>query len=432
MVDQSVSPAVADAGVMPGEGPISDLDRYVETLFDDDAYMPASTAWVWTPELHRSVMTRLRAGSGPRTRSIYKYVFDIHKTPGTYRAGRRTELRNDREVMEATDHWVEHWMEGTDTKLAASILEYGIEAAVRQYDRGRAAAWYALWRRCKTGRPVRKHRGFYTFMEGGVDDCPDCVRDMDRLAAGGFDQAAAELLDAGGPAAEWPEQDVKLVAWVTAQRHPCSRLFAQRGADRVWYIDLFRSSVIVFDGRSITAPPVPITLNPESDVDFVADATRCDQQVVAFSGKHTYRAAQRYGRHVLLVGGTYYTSRGQAEMDYSVWLSPPTAEEATGLVEDFAASLPRSFRQVPIWSDPKRGSVMRKYSGEAAVGVWGSHWATGYQGARLDREFADEEEAIATLEAQEIGWLKAGKVLGNLYLRMPEPKPSQNDTNESP
>ncbi|MFE5332789.1 hypothetical protein ACFRCG_41045 [Embleya sp. NPDC056575] len=119
--------------------------------------------------------------------------------------------------------------------------------------------------------------------------------------------------------------------------------------------------------------------------------------------------------------GTYYTSRGQAEMDYSVWLSPPTAEEAAGLVEDFAASLPRSFRRVPIRSDPERGSVMRQYSGEAAVGVWGRHWATGFRGARLDREFADEAEAIATLEAQEMGRLKAGKVLGNLYLRMPEP-----------
>ncbi|MDP9869890.1 MULTISPECIES: hypothetical protein [Streptosporangium] len=410
---------------------MSDLDRYVEALFDDDADVPEGMGRVWAPELHRSVMARLRAGSGPRTRTVHEYVSGIHKTPGTYRSGRRTESRNDREVMEATDHWVERWVEGTDSELAVRILGHGVEAATRRYDRGRAAAWYALWRRYKTGRPLRKHRGFHTFMEGGVDDCPDCVRDMDRLAGGEFDRAAAALLDAGGPAADWPEQAVKLVAWVTEQRHPSFRLFAQRAADRVWYIDLFRASVVVFDGRSVAASPVPFTLSPASDVDFVADATRCDQQTVAFSGKHNYRAAQRYGRHVLLMEGTYYTSRGQAEMNYSVWLSPPTAEEAAGLVEDFAASLPRSFRRVPIWSDPRRGSVMRKYSGEFAVGVWGSSWATGLQGARLDREFAGEQEAITALEAQELDWLKAGKVLTNLYLRMPEPKPSQNDTNGS-
>ncbi|MFJ4691812.1 hypothetical protein [Streptomyces sp. NPDC088766] len=408
---------------------MSDPGRYVEALFDDDVPMPAGMGQAWTPEFHGAVMARLRAGSGPRTCSVYKYVSGIHKTPGTYRSGRQTELRNDREVMEATDFWVGRRVEGTDSKLAASILEHGVEAAVRQYDRGRAAAWYALWRRCKTGRPLRKHRGFHTFTEGGVDDCPDCVRDMDRLASGAFDRAAAELLDAGGPAAEWPEQAVRQVAWVTAQHHPHSRLFARRGA--IWYIDLFRASVVVFDGRSIAASPVPFTLDPESDVDFVADATRCDQQIVAFSGKHNYRAAQRYGRHVLLVEGTYYTSRGQAEMNYSVWLSPPTTEEAAGLVEDFAASLPRSFRRVPVWSAPERGSVMREYSGEYAVGVWGSNWTTGLQGARLDHEFAGEEEAIAALEAQELDWLRAGKVLTNLYLRMPEPKPDQNDTNRS-
>ncbi|WP_432993142.1 hypothetical protein [Dactylosporangium sp. CA-233914] len=412
---------------------MSDLDRYVEALFGDDADAPVGLGQVWTPQLHGSVMARLRAGSEPRTRTVCEYVSGIHKTPGTYRSGRRTELRNDREVMEATDSWVERWAEGTDPELAVRILGHGVEAAVRQYDRVRAAAWYERWRRCKTSRALalRKHRGFYTFMEGGVDDCPDCVRDMDLLAGGGFDRAAAELLAAGGPAADWPEQAVKLVAWVTAQRHPSFRLFAQRAANRVWYIDLFRASVVVFDGQSIAASPVPFTLNPASDVDFVADATGCDQQIVAFSGKHNYRAAQRYGRHVLLVEGTYYPSRGQAEMNYSVWLSPPTAEEAAGLVEDFAASLPRSFRRAPIWSDPKRGSVMRKYSGEFAVGVYGSNWATGLQGAQLDREFAGEQEAIAALQAQELDWLKAGKVLTNLYLRMPKPQPSPDDTNES-
>ncbi|MFJ3667479.1 hypothetical protein ACIPSE_13595 [Streptomyces sp. NPDC090106] len=410
---------------------MSDLGRCAEALFDDSAPMPAGMGEAWTPGSHRSVMARLRAGSGPMTCSVYKYVVGIHKTPGTYRSGRRTELRNDREVVEATDFWVERWVEGTDSKLAASILEYGVGAAVRQYDRDRAAAWYALWRRCKTGRPLRKHRGFYTFMDGGVDDCPDCVRDMDRLADGAFDRSAAQLLDEGGPAGEWPEQAVKQVAWVTAQRHPHSRLFAQRDADRVWYIDPFRASVVVFDGRSIAAAPVPFTLNPESDLDFVADATRCDQRIVAFSGKHNYRAAQRYGRHVLLVEGTYYSSRGQAEMNHSVWLSPPTAEEAAGLVEDFAASLPRSFRRVPIWSDPRRGSVMRKYSGESAIGVWGGNWTTGLQHAQLAQEFAGETQAIAALEAQELDWLRAGKTLTNLYLRMPEPRPNQKDTTKS-
>ncbi|MEW1847966.1 hypothetical protein AB0392_59265 [Nonomuraea angiospora] len=89
--------------------------------------------------------------------------------------------------------------------------------------------------------------------------------------------------------------------------------------------------MVVFDGRSVAASPVPFTLSPAGDVDFVADATSCDQQTVAFSGKHNYRAAQRYGRHVLLMEGTCYTCRGQAEMNYSVWLSPPTAKEAAGL-----------------------------------------------------------------------------------------------------
>ncbi|MEU9339542.1 hypothetical protein AB0D49_41480 [Streptomyces sp. NPDC048290] len=375
---------------------------------------------VWTPELHRSVMARLRAAPGPRTRTVDAYVSAARSTPGTYRSGRRTELRNDREVVESVDHWVGRWAEGADTEAAVRILGYGVQAAVRQYDRGRAAAWYALWRRHKAGRALRKHRGFHTFREGGVDDCPDCVRDMDRLATGAFDRAAAELLRADTPAADWTEQAVELVAWATARHHPAFRLFSEPDGARVWYIDLFRAEVIVFDGRASTASPVPFTLNPADDTDFVAEATGCDQQVVAFSGKHAYRAARRYGRHVLLMEGTYYSSRGQAEMSYSLWLSPPTAEEAAGLVGHFAGSLPRSFRQVPAWSHPRRGSLMRRYSGEYAVGVWGDGWVTGQHGARADREFADEAQAIAALEAQELAWLKAGKVLDNLYLRMPD------------
>ncbi|MEV4019948.1 hypothetical protein AB0J35_56675 [Nonomuraea angiospora] len=54
---------------------------------------------------------------------------------------------------------------------------------------------------------------------------------------------------------------------------------------------------------------------------------------------------------------------------------------------------------------------MTRRGGEFAVGVWGSSWATGLQGAQLDREFAGEQEAIAALEAQELDWLNAGKVL---------------------
>ncbi|MEU6782193.1 hypothetical protein ABZ912_23570 [Nonomuraea angiospora] len=52
---------------------MSELDRYVEALFDDDADVPAGMGEVWTPELHSSVMARLRAASGPRTRTVHEY-----------------------------------------------------------------------------------------------------------------------------------------------------------------------------------------------------------------------------------------------------------------------------------------------------------------------------------------------------------------------
>ncbi|MEK2495124.1 hypothetical protein WN990_36840 [Kitasatospora purpeofusca] len=400
---------------------MDDPERCVEALFDAEAETPADVARLWTPALHRSVMERLRAAPGPGTRVVHEYVSAVHRTPGTYRSGRRRELRNDRAVLEAVDHWVLRGPDGVDAEQAASILEHGIASAVRRYERERASTWYALWRGHRRGRPLRRHRGFHTFMEGGVDDCPDCVRDMDRLADGGFEREAAEEVAAGRPAAEWTERAVRLVAWVTAQRHPHFRLFTRRDTGHVWYLDLFGTGVLVFDGRSVSPAPMPFTLEPADDRAFVAGATRCEQRSVAFSGKHSYRAALRYGRQVLLVAGTHHASRGGAEMDYSLWLSPGTAEAAAGLIEDFTASLPRSYRRVPAWSDAKRGSLMRRYSGEPALGVWGRHWAEGIQGARPEREFADEPAAIAALEAQELDWIRAGKVLTNLYLRMPAP-----------
>ncbi|MEU6782192.1 hypothetical protein ABZ912_23565 [Nonomuraea angiospora] len=54
-------------------------------------------------------------------------------------------------------------------------------------------------------------------------------------------------------------------------------------ANRVWYIDLFRASVVVFDGRSIAASPVPFPLHPADDVGFAASLPRSFRQVPIWS-----------------------------------------------------------------------------------------------------------------------------------------------------
>ncbi|MCX4755608.1 hypothetical protein [Kitasatospora purpeofusca] len=84
-------------------------------MFDAEAETPADVARLWTPALHRSVMERLRAAPGPGTRVVHEYVSAVHQTPGTYRSGRRRELRNDRAVLEAVDHWVLRGPDGVET-----------------------------------------------------------------------------------------------------------------------------------------------------------------------------------------------------------------------------------------------------------------------------------------------------------------------------
>ncbi|SFF64573.1 hypothetical protein SAMN05421541_11688 [Actinoplanes philippinensis] len=392
-------------------------NRYVEELFDDEAEAPFGMTQVWTPELHRGVMDMIRNAPRPRTPAIEKYLTVMPKF-------------SDHEVIEVAAYWTDHCTDEPPATrpgpsflanpkpvdLTTKILEYAISAALRLYDRRRAADWYARWRDRRTGRPVKRHSSMYSFFEGGFDNCLECVRDMDELS-GGFDRDCAELLRSVRPAADLTEREVALIAWVTAQRHPAIRFLAQHAANRLWYVDLFRRDVFVFSGRAVTPCPIPFTVNPVTIADYVRDASRCDQRVVAWSGKHTYRVAQRYGRHVLIMTSSYYgPSRGQAEMDYAVWLSPATPDEATTLVDDFAASLPATYRKIALWYDPRRGSVMRSYTGEHPIGVWGKHWMSGLG---VDRTFGSEQEAIAALEAQELDWLKAGKRLDNFYLRLP-------------
>ncbi|MDR7277192.1 hypothetical protein [Catenuloplanes atrovinosus] len=91
----------------------------------------------------------------------------------------------------------------------------------------------------------------------------------------------------------------------------------QRAENRLWYVDLFRDEVFIFNGRAVTPCAIPFAINPATIVDYVRDASRCDQPVVAWSGKHTYRVAQRYGRHVLTATSTYHP-----HADKPKWTTP--------------------------------------------------------------------------------------------------------------
>ncbi|GAA3282896.1 hypothetical protein Dvina_40995 [Dactylosporangium vinaceum] len=381
----------------------------------------------WVSGLHRHTMARLVAGPAPQALEIREYVDALQRIE----SGSRGRWRGvgaclDAEVAEAAAFWARHCA-GEDRPAESRdrsdlrVLEAGIRATVRLYDKELAPALYAEWRRRDSRRPSSKHSRLGSFMDGVVDDCPQCVRDMQTLAAGGFDDACAQLVRAGRPAEAYTDDEVALIAWVSAGRHPGKRLFAQRDRNLVWYTDLrYGYEPIVFDGTSIQPPTLPCATWPASDADFVAGATGCDERVVGWSGRHTYRVAQRYGRHVLLMNSQYFTSRDGAEMTGVVWLSPPSAREASALMSDIAASAPKGFKRLPVWSDARHGAVMRSYDDQTAVGIWGNRWVRGSVNPTLDEEFASEASAIAAFEAMELEKLKAGETITNFWLWHPD------------
>jgi hypothetical protein len=386
---------------------------------------PSTGAWV--SGLHRHTMARLAAGPPPRVVEIREYVHALQRIEsGSRGAWRGVGTHFDAEVAGAAAFWARHCAAEelpaeSRYRSDLAVLEAGIRAAVRRYDKDLAPALYAEWRRRNPRRPASRHSRLGSFMDGVVDDCPQCVRDMGTLVDGGFDDACAELVRAGRPAEAYTDEEVALVAWVTAGRHPGKRLFAQRDRNLVWYTELrYGYEVIVFDGTAIQPSPLPYSTWPESDADFVADATGCDERVVGWSGRHTYRVAQRYGRHVLLMASKYFTSRGGAEMTDVVWLSPPSAQEASALMGDIAASAPKGFKRLPVWSDPKHGAIMRGYDDQTTLGIWGNRWVRGSVDPELCEEFASESEAIAAFEAMELEKLKAGETITDFRLWHPD------------
>src|SRR5690349_7144138 len=104
------------------------LDRYVEELFDGKAEPPFGMKRVWTPELHRSVMGRIRTEPRPRTPAVEKYltVMDRPNSP--------------HEVVEVAAYWTEHCADeppatrpgpsflanAKPVDLTTNILEYAI------------------------------------------------------------------------------------------------------------------------------------------------------------------------------------------------------------------------------------------------------------------------------------------------------------------
>lgn len=381
----------------------------------------------WVSRLHRHTMARLAAGPAPRVVEIREYVDALQRIESGERGcWRGVGARLDTEVAEAAAFWAEHCAAEelpaeSRYRSDLTVLEAGIGAAVRRYDKGLAPELYAEWRRRNPRRPASKHSRLGSFMDGVVDDCPQCVRDMQTLVDGGFDDACAELVRAGRPAEAYTDDEVALIAWVTAGRHARKRLFAQRDRNLVWYTELrYGYEVIVFDGAAIQPSPLPCATWPASDVDFVADATGCDERVVGWSGRHTYRVAQRYGRHVILMASRYFTSRDSAEMTDVVWLSPPSPREASALMRDIAASAPKGVKRLPVWSDAKHGTIMRQYEDQTAVGIWGTRWVRGSVDPELCEEFASESEAIAAFEAMELEKLKAGETITNFWLWHPD------------
>lgn len=390
-----------------------------------DGRYPCTGGWV--SGLHRHTMARLAVGPAPRVVEIREYVDALQRIE----SGSRGRWRGvgaclDTEVAEAAAFWARHCAgeelpaESRD-RSDLRVLEAGIRAAVRRYDKELAPALYAEWRRRNSLRPPSKHGRLGSFMDGVVDDCPQCVQDMRTLSDGGFDDACAELVRVGRPAEAYTDDEVALIAWVSAGRHPGKRLFAQRDRNLVWYTDLrYGYEAIVFDGTSIQPPPLPCATWPASDAGFVAEATGCDERVVGWSGRHTYRVAQRYGRHVLLMTSQYFTSRGGAEMTGAVWLSPPSPREASALMRDIAATAPKGFKRLPVWSDARHGAIMRCYDDQTAVGIWGNRWVRGSVNPQLGEEFASDASAIAAFEAMELEKLKAGETVTNFWLWHPD------------
>ena len=394
------------------------------TTLDHDDLEPTLAAWytdpkdgkyalarAWSPELH----ARLRAElPGKPMRFTCEYIYLLDEGIPEYGRGWSRDVSQPRRVIEVVEDWEARPAADSPPLETWFMTGAGARAAIAVRDRDRLARWWKRFSAIATPKDLPDDTYAFKTLARNLDKKSDLRPQIEEMLDGRADQAAAETRDAmSAPATARDVDDPALArcAEISLGTTTCQVMLRDPDTGEAWLLDDEGHSHY-WNGAAFAPTSVTFDEDARHDLRYVNQHAACDERLLVWPGKHGWLTLQRYGRSVFWHAATYYTSRGQAEVERQLWFTAASPRAAHRMMQLARLTVGKSARVIDPWRDTKLGVIVRTYSGGAcSLGVNDNELGTG---ARFVERFASHAAAVRAFELIEAERLRSGATIMRL------------------